>query len=1015
MKRVGTVALTALLAIAAPVAAQAAPEDPLDRFEAVEGGRISSRQLPATVDESRVTVMVELAAEPVASVQAQRGSLTAQEKQRLKAERKAAQDSLKPAIAKLGGEVRSQVQTAYNGVKVSIARKDAAALADLPGVKAVHSVQIVEPSNATTIPYLGVDQVWQDSGYTGKGVKVAIIDTGIDYTHATFGGPGTREAFRAAAETSDQDADPALFGPKAPRIKGGWDFVGDDYDASTAGSVPQPDPNPLDCNGHGTHVAGTTGGGGVTLEGEPYAGPYDATTSEADFLVGPGVAPQVDLYALRVFGCGGSTDVTVEAIDWAVEQGMDVINMSLGSSYGTKDDPSAVAATNATAAGVVVVASAGNSGPSPYLTGSPGTGDGVISVAASDATESFPGATLTVGGKDIEAINANGAALPSQPLTVVRLKDDPATAELEHLGCSEYAFRYAGVEPGKNQIAVSERGTCARVARAIHGQATGAAAVVMVNPDETLPPFEGPITENPDDGTPAVVTIPFLGVRKSDGAALTSGATLSLSELSLPNPGFEGFGSFTSAGPRSGDSGLKPSVTAPGVSVASAAVGSGTGAMFLSGTSMAAPHVAGVAALGVQAHPKWSGQDVSAALVSTADPAAVAGYRLTRGGGLVDTAELVETSTFAYGDTARGKAAFREATLSFGFAELGRDTTATKTVTVVNRGKTAQTFRVSYEPTDASLPAKVSLDKRSVTVKAGKSATVAVTMTVKAADVPSSLGATQHAFAEVSGHVVLASDSATHRIGALLVPRRATNVAASFTGSATEPKGTLTLTNQGAATAARADVFVWGLEDADDQPTAAGFDLKAAGIQSFRSKGRDYLVFAVSMHDRFSNAASIEFDIPIDNNGDGATDVTVFSYDSGAIRAGDHDGVNEVFVYDHATGGLYAAGFLASSPTDSSTVLLPVPASLLGLTNQFTYSVVSFYGSEWDMFDGSAAYQVSSPALSNGLAATVAPDATVTLRVTVTPGQFEAQKPLGFMAVAYDNPAGAEAVLVPVK
>lgn len=1020
MKRVGTVALTALLAIAAPVAAYAGPaQNPLDRFERTAGGRIYSPAVPASADDTgRVTVMVELAADPVAVVEATtRGELTKAQRQRLKADRKAAQDALKPAIAELGGEVRSQVQTAYNGVKVFIARKDVAALGELPGVKDIHPVRVFEPTNATTIPYLGVDRVWEDSGFTGDGVKVAIIDTGIDYTHATFGGPGTREAFQAADSADHQPADPALFGPDAPRVKGGWDFVGDDYNASETGSVPQPDPNPLDCNGHGTHVAGTTGGGGVNPDGSAYTGPYNASTPNIDFRVGPGVAPEVDLYALRVFGCSGSTDVTIEAIDWAADNDMDVINMSLGSSYGTKDDPTSVAATNAAATGIVVVASAGNSGPSPYLTGSPGTADGVISVAASDATESLPGATLTVGDQAIEAINANGASLPGGPLTIVTLKDDPATAEQEQLGCSADAFRKAGVVPGGNQIAVSIRGTCARVARAIYGQEAGAAAVVMVNSTNTLPPFEGPITENPDDGTPANVTIPFLGVRSSDGARLTGGAQLTLAAKNLVNPGFEGYGSFTSAGPRSGDSGLKPTVTAPGVSVASASVGTGSGARYLSGTSMAAPHVAGVAALGVQAHPGWSGQDVTAALVSTADPTDIKGYRLTRGGGLVDTAALVAASTFAYGDSADGDLPFREPTLSFGFAELGADFAAARTLTIVNEGESAQTFDVSYEPTPQSLPASVTFSAGRVTVPAGGTATVDVTVAVAATDIPSSLTGGHHGFREVSGNVVLTGDAQTHRLGALLVPRPATNVAGAIPGGRTAPKTPVKLvfTNAGAVLDARADLFTWGLQDAADQSIKAGFDLQAAGAQSFSYEGKSYLVFAVAMHDRFSNAASIEVDVLLDTNRDGKNDVAVFSYDSGAIRSGQHNGINEVFVYHFKTGALYASGFLATSPTDSSTVLLPVPVDLLGLQGQFRYSVASFYGDAWDQFTKRAGYDPAKKPLTDGGTVQVPAGGTVTVEASVDRAAFSATKSLGFLAVVYDNRAGAEAVLVPVK
>src|SRR5204862_6170838 len=113
------------------------------------------------------------------------------------------------------------------------------------------------------------------------------------------------------------------------------------------------------------------------------------------FSVGPGVAPKAELYAVRVFGCAGSTDVTVDAIEWAVDNDMDVINMSLGSTFGSKDDPSAVASTNAAKAGVIVVASAGNAGPSPYVIGSPSTADGAISVAANAPWENLPGAPQT--------------------------------------------------------------------------------------------------------------------------------------------------------------------------------------------------------------------------------------------------------------------------------------------------------------------------------------------------------------------------------------------------------------------------------------------------------------------------------------------------------------------------------------------------------------------------------------------------------------------------------------------
>ena len=204
----------------------------------------------------------------------------------------------------------------------------------------------------------------------------------------------------------------------AARVKGGIDLVGDTYNADPDDPayqpVPHPDPNPLDCNGHGSHVAGTAAGSGVTAAGATYNGPYNATTITGNsWRIGPGVAPKADIYGVRVFGCEGSTDVTVDAIEWAVDNDMDVINMSLGSSFGTKDDPSAVASTNAAKAGVVVVTSAGNSGPSQYITGSPGTAEGAIATAAIDPTPEFPGATITTsGGLSLPAVNANELPTP---------------------------------------------------------------------------------------------------------------------------------------------------------------------------------------------------------------------------------------------------------------------------------------------------------------------------------------------------------------------------------------------------------------------------------------------------------------------------------------------------------------------------------------------------------------------------------------------------------------------------
>src|SRR5207244_9622184 len=171
----------------------------------------------------------------------------------------------------------------------------------------VHAVPLYKPANVNGVPFIAAPQAWGGFGRTGKGVKVASIDSGVDYTHANFGGPGTVAAYNAARASGTQAPDPKLVGPAAPKVKGGFDFVGDDYDADSSDPgfqpTPRPDANPLDCNqgtvgGHGSHTAGTISGFGV-LDGKTYTGPYNATTigdHAGHWTIGPGVAPNADLY-----------------------------------------------------------------------------------------------------------------------------------------------------------------------------------------------------------------------------------------------------------------------------------------------------------------------------------------------------------------------------------------------------------------------------------------------------------------------------------------------------------------------------------------------------------------------------------------------------------------------------------------------------------------------------------------------------------------------------------------------
>jgi subtilisin family serine protease len=1003
---------------------------------------------PMSMRTDTVTAIVELAGDSIAEVQGQqpRDQLTQAEKNAIENQLEAAQGAVIPGIRSAGGQVRSAYQNAYNGISVRIARNKLSALRTLPGIVGVHVVKPVERSNAVSVPYLGVPTVWSSPLFwRGLNQKVAIIDTGIDYTHGNFRFPGTVATpaeFDAADAADTLPANPALFGPAAAKVKGGIDLVGDDYNASADDGdpalIPHPDPNPLDCNGHGSHVAGTAAGFGVLANGQSFGGPYDTTTHTPNrFLVGPGVAPRANLYAVRVFGCEGSTDMTVDAIEWSLDNGMNVINMSLGAPFGLRNDPSAVAATNAAKAGVVVVTSAGNEGSSPYISGSPGIASNVINTAANESLGSFPGFTLSLPSgspNPITGINANGETdvTDGTQYTIVSVNDDPGTATVdESLGCSVGSFP---PPPNGNSMAVVVRGVCARVAKAIFGQQAGYAAVAMVNNSTALPPYEGPIFSNPDDGVPFTVTIPFIGVRGlattvgTDGNRLraASGSLTTVNNSSVSNPNFSGLASFTSGGPRTGDSMLKPWITAPGVSIFSTLVGSGNLPGGNSGTSMASPHVAGVAAIVRQAHPGWFGDELTAAIVNTGNPSAVAGttpYLTSRAGtGLVSPLAAARTQVVAF-------AGNREPVANFGYFESTENFTGTRTIRLWNKSAGPVTFNVGTSNAAGS-PHSLTASQGSVTVPAGGFSPVHVTLSVGIGTVGNA-----SAFREVSGLVTFTptgggNNGVVLRVPYYLVPRALSQLDVTVADSTPSFVTTSTVTNNSeAAISGSADYYAWGLRDGNDLEGSPA-DLRAIGVQSFDIGGGQRLIgFGVSTWHRWSNASTTEFDIYVDvdpqnANGD---DYIVVGVDNGAIAAGSFNGLYDSYVFSTRSGGASSLSGSLGALTDGSTVFLPIISSQLCRTGEpclnstnprFTYHAIGFdiNDEEEDPMPLNASFNPWTPAIYTANEfdfLTVAPGASASTAVTIDSAEWDVTPARGLMVLVNDNAAGeAEAALI---
>lgn len=979
--------------------------------------------------------------ERMAEAKKQGRELSKAERDAIRAELKARQDGLKDRVESAGGKVVSDYQDAYNGLAVRAPLGSVGALSSLPGVEGVRVARLFYRDNTPGVQYIDGDDAWNDTGKTGNGVKIAVLDTGIDYYHANFGGTNGAAKFAADNPTI---VEPGSF-PTA-KVVAGTDLVGDEYDASSddpAKLVAHPDPDPLDCNGHGSHVAGSAAGYGVTSTGATYAGPYNSSTYANTFRIGPGVAPKASLIAVRLFGCAGSTTeaVIVDALDYALQQGADVVNMSLGSPFGRDEEPSAVASNTLAEAGVVVVGSSGNAGPNAYLTGAPAVASRAISVAAMDASSpTFPGAAAALStGKTINMINANGATLPSGPLQIKVLRTSTGAVSL---GCDP--AEYTDVT---GKLVVTLRGTCARVARAVYGQKAGAAAVAMINTSTAYPPFEGEITSNPDTGEQYVVTIPFLGVRgvlgpadfpDGDDLVAADGGTVTLTPSTVPNTSYGAIASFSSGGPANVDSDQKPDVTAPGVSVLSAAVGTGDKGARSSGTSMASPMTAGVAALVTEAHPTWSTEAIKGAIVATALVSGkISPYNPRLAGtGVVNARRAVDTVTYV--TTTGGTTA-----LSFGYEPRNAAYSETLPLTLNNTSGSPLTYNLTNAGVGNQLGAVVTITPASITVPAGGSATVNVTMSLNAAAVAALPGASASIFGalvhSVRGAIVATPTSAgagvyTLRTAYMLVPRGLSSVAAgsksAYARSGSTLSATIPLTNSGIHAGA-ADVYAWGIEDANDVSGYADdpMDIRAAGVQVLPSGallGEDdddpndrALVFAVNGWGRWSNASVNEFDIAIDLQNNGKPDYFVVGVDLGAVTTGAFDGRFVSLIFDAA--GTLLNAWVADAPMNGSTVLLPTLASDIGLTTtgqaNFRYTVTGFSLVPGGLVDGTASseFRPFEPPVSTGQFLPLAPGASGSVPVAVDRGKFAGSPQLGWMVVTQDDPNGAaQADLVPV-
>ena len=301
------------------------------------------------------------------------------------------QVALAKQLAADGIQVIRRHSRLVNALRIRVTPPKRATLSKLSGVKRVERLRVYMPLTAKSVPAIGAKAAWgtRTTGFDGKGIRIAVIDSGLDYTHAMFGGPGTIKAYQ------NNDATKIEQGTFPTEKVGGWDFAGKDY--SGENDIPLPDGDPLDRSGygHGTHVAGILGGVGVTKKGQPYDGDYYEGMDYSGFLLRPGVAPKAKLFALKIFGDNalGTTNLVLDALEWCADPNgdndfsdrMDIANLSLGSTLGLEEKHEAEAEvfTHLTKLGCLVVSGAGNSNNNNfYLVASPGVERSVIAVGS---------------------------------------------------------------------------------------------------------------------------------------------------------------------------------------------------------------------------------------------------------------------------------------------------------------------------------------------------------------------------------------------------------------------------------------------------------------------------------------------------------------------------------------------------------------------------------------------------------------------------------------------------------
>lgn len=701
-----------------------------DQLRVIDSQPRLHKALEKKSGEETVDVIVHLSKKPVglerAIVKSKGKAFSNDAKTKVKKNVKAQQALAKKEMRALNIIVEEgfAYDTVLNGFAATVKAKDLDKLLTIEGVTLVEpdtEVHAMETPKTTaagdvgaamdnSISFLGIEPLWQE-GLEGQGVKVAVLDTGIDPDHPEFAGiyKGGKNfiPFNPTVYTKSRAIDDASETRPSERVSTQPEFNANGSSFYTS---------------HGTHVAGTIAAIGANEYGIK------------------GIAPKVDLYAYRVLGAygSGSTSGIIAAIEEAVIQEMDVINLSLGGGANTETDAGSFAINNAMLSGTIGVVATGNSGPKRGTMGTPATARLGIAVGNTTNPEKiYEGAMNVVAGS-----YTLDKSLQLMGTTFGQKLSEQLSGEYEVVAVPGFGkpTDFAEIDV-QDKVALISRGEIAFVDKIAAAKQAGAKAVIIHN-------FAGGTNAPGASGTflgDSFEFLPTFDMSQTDGEALR--AALSSNKGSISFDGFtntttkgDEVNASSSRGPSTPNFDIKPDVSAPGTNIMSAIpmykadfpdASYSQAYTRKTGTSMATPHIAGIAALVKQAHPDWNAFDVKVALSNTATILDTKKYDVfAQGAGRVNAYAAVHPNALAY---AQDQAIVDESgelvdnikgTVTFGTQNISESAVSVdKEIIVKDMGQKGGTYDVTVEVTKGFTGATLTVDQTSFDLNGEQSLT----------------------------------------------------------------------------------------------------------------------------------------------------------------------------------------------------------------------------------------------------------------------------------------------------